>query len=72
MDGGREYVVTDLFLQIHQHPGSINLVHYGHADFARSDNYSDICPASKYICYDGDIDPAGFDRRTDLVYDDCG
>ena len=68
----RESTVANVFSQLHHCPRSINLLHHGYADFARPDNHSNIRPASKYIRHDRDIDTAGFDRRTDTVYDYTG
>ena len=68
----RESTVANVFSQLHHCPRSINLLHHGYADFARPDNYSNVRPASKYIRHDRDIDPAGFDRRADTVYDYTG
>lgn len=72
MNDQRQRPVANLILQLHHRPRSFDLVHHRHSDFARSDNYTDICPASEYIYYNSGIDSAGFDRRPDILYDDTG
>ena len=67
-----ESIVANFFLQLHHGPGSVHLLHHGDPNFACSNNYSNICLASEYVCYDGGIDSAGFERRADIVYDDTG
>jgi hypothetical protein len=68
----RRYVVANLFPQLHHGPGSVNLLHHGDPNFASSDDYANVCPASKYICYDSYNDSAGFYRRPDIIHDDPG